>query len=389
MRGLPKRVVELREARRRFGPLADRVLPQLHETDPLADAASAALDGQTGAALLAQGLAHGPDAVPEAPGALRALLEDAWQVGSAPDDDAGQLLFRSGFLGGMVLGTKSLVLGYASPAGNKPLALSGQLTRPESVGKRLAETARFVMAVCEPGGMRPGAMGHQVTLRVRLMHARVRRLCLDSGRWRAEAWGHPINQHDMLATILVFSAAFWLGLEQLGLRVSLAEKQSYLHLWRGVGRVIGVVPSLLPGSVAEAERLGDLIALTQGAPDDDARALVRGYFEAPLAAARTQKERRQARLRVATGQAISRHLLDDALADALGLPPARGPALQLVRRAIEGGEAVRRVSPALHRLVVRAGHAHLARAVEFGLGGQPAAFAPPSRLQGLGAPQGA
>ena len=87
---------------------------------------------------------------------------------------------------------RSLVLGYASPAGNKPLMLSGRLK--EQALKRLNETARFVQAVCRPGGMRPLADGWQITVKVRLIHAQVRRMILKSGKWDEGAWGAPVNQ---------------------------------------------------------------------------------------------------------------------------------------------------------------------------------------------------
>jgi hypothetical protein len=37
------------------------------------------------------------------------------------------VFLRPGLLGGLVLGLRSLVYGYAAPAGNKPLVFSGRL----------------------------------------------------------------------------------------------------------------------------------------------------------------------------------------------------------------------------------------------------------------------
>lgn len=387
---LPSRVHGLDAARARYGPATDRILSRLYDSDDLADAAVASLEGLErgqAEALLARGLTHGPDAVRDGPEALRALLDATWTVPAWVDgptcDRAGRLLFRSGFVGGMVLGTKSLVLGYASPGGNKPLVLSGRLMRPEYVGKRLAETARFVMAISEPGGLEPGADGHQITTRVRLMHARVRRLALASGVWDAAAWGHPINQHDMLATIFVFSAAFLEGVTQLGLEVSPAEAEDYTQLWNRVGAVIGVDPALLPGSPQEALRNAELIGDTQGEPDDDARRLVRGYFEGPLAAARTKKERRAAKARVALSRALARYLLGPERSLALGLGTDRGLAPRAVQALVAASERARLHSPRLDAEAARLGHAHWARAVRLGLAGGAADFALPTTLAGV------
>jgi hypothetical protein len=49
------------------------------------------------------------------------------------------VLLRTGFLGGIVLGFRSLVAGYCSPAGNKPLAFSGRLR--EAAPRRLSRPA--------------------------------------------------------------------------------------------------------------------------------------------------------------------------------------------------------------------------------------------------------
>src|SRR5262245_58628158 len=208
----PSRYVNLEAARQRFGDRVDRVGRHLYGVDALADAAVAALEALPkgeGWRLFEQGLAHGAAAIPDAPPALRALIADAEQVPAWVDwdvcDRGGAMLLRAGPLGGAVLGTRSLVLGYASPGGNKPLVFSGRLK--EQAGRRLNETARFVQAVCRPGGMRPFGEGWQITLKVRLIHAQVRRMLLASSRWDHGAWGHPINQHDLAGTTLLFSAA--------------------------------------------------------------------------------------------------------------------------------------------------------------------------------------
>ncbi|MBV9945442.1 MAG: DUF2236 domain-containing protein, partial [Myxococcales bacterium] len=80
----------------------------------------------------------------------------------------GRVLLRAGPLGGLVLAFKSLVLAYASPAGNKPLAWSGRLT--EDAPRRLRETARFVRETIQPGNLRPGTAGWRDTLKVRILH---------------------------------------------------------------------------------------------------------------------------------------------------------------------------------------------------------------------------
>src|SRR5262249_51979302 len=178
-------------------------------------------------AMLEAALDRGIGAVPDAPEALRALFAELDRVPAWVDwptlDAGGELLMRAGPFGGMVLGAGSLVLGYASPGGNKPLVFSGRLT--EQAPRRLDETSRFVQAVCRPGGMQRSGDGFKITVKVRLMHAEVRRMILRSGRWDDARWGAPLNQHDMAATTLLFSLVVLEGLRSLGLVIGREEAE--------------------------------------------------------------------------------------------------------------------------------------------------------------------
>jgi hypothetical protein len=291
---------------------------------------------------------------------------------------------RAGPLGGAVLGARSLVLGYASPAGNKPLVLSGRLK--EQAPTRLNETARFVQAVCRPGGMRPFADGWRITVKVRLMHAQVRRMILRSDRWNEAAWGAPINQHDMAATTLLFSVAMIDGLRKLGVRVDAEEAERYVHLWRWVGRVIGVDGGLLPASEADAVRLAELIAATMAPPDQDSRELTSALFAVPFVGAVTPRQKRDAARRALFGTTVCRELVGDELADALSVPrnPARF-AMPVLRRLVAGVERFKRAVPFAERGAVAAGARYWDRVVAIGLQGATYEFALPHRLGALAA----
>jgi hypothetical protein len=373
-------------ARARFGDRVDRLAPYLDRVDPVADAVVAAfvaLPPGRGFALVEAALARGVGAVREAPRELAALFADLDRVPAWVDwealDRGGALLMRAGPLGGMVLGAASIVLGYASPGGNKPLVFSGRLK--EQAARRLHETSRFVQAVCRPGGMRRRADGFAITVKVRLMHAEVRRMILRSGRWDAARWGAPINQHDMAATTLLFSIAVLEGLRRLGLRVEREEAESYVQLWRYVGTVIGGDPELTPASELQGWQLAELIRATQGPPDDDARALTAALFDSPLTTARTPAERGAARAQREVGRAASRFLLGDEMADALGIP--RTPAsllLPLLRGVSTAADTLRRRLPLARRAAPELGERYWDRMITVGLGGRPADFRPPERI---------
>ena len=376
---LPTRAVNVDEARQQFGPVVDRFLPALVRSDPLADAAVDALVGVPDAHAIVE---RALDGATDGPMAVRALVDAAatWPVWADERrlERAGALLFRSGPPGGVSLGAKSLLSGYCSPGGNKPLIWSGRLMT--GVSRRIAETAKFVCAVAEPGGLIPGAEGFRITLRVRMIHAQVRRLIRDGSGWRTDLWGEPINQHDMVGTVLLFAHAWLDGVEALGISVDDEEAEDYVHLWRVAGHILGVEHDLLPATRAEGVRLGEIIRLTQDAPDDDARRLVRAFLSHPVDNA-SPRERRAVARRMQAYAGMMRGLIGDEMADQLSLPRDRWRfVVPAVREITRRAERIRKTVPGGHRLAVQAGRRHWQNVVQLGLMGLPAEFGLPSDL---------
>lgn len=368
----PTRLVNVDVARQRFGPLVDTLAPALWRTDPLGDAAVRALRVE-GWPVLERALRG--DVGPGVPEAVRALIASVDGAVDAPDrerfDRAGRLFFRTGPIGGMVLGARSLVAGYCSPAGNKPLVRTGALQRDGD--RRLAETGRFVAEVHRTGGLEPGALGWQLCLRVRLMHAQVRLLLVDGEGWDAAAWGHPLNQHDLLATGLLFSVVWIDGVRRFGFGIEAQEAEDHLHLWRRACTVLGVETELLPRNVPHARAMFEVIRCTQEPPDADARALVRALL--------LPKEARVAPEGLPEG--LCRALTEPDIADALELPMTRWRHAPAVLRSVlvQPLEAVRSRSRRVEARLVRDGQAYWERVIGLGLGGEPERFAPARALR--------
>jgi hypothetical protein len=380
----PSRYVNLEPARARHGERVDRLGRYFNVGDPLADAASealAALPATEREATLSRALAEGARSTD--PEALRALLAQCERVPFWVDfdrcDRGGAMFLRTGLAGGLILGSYSLTAGYLSPAGNKPLAFSGRLT--EQAPRRLAETGRFVQQVSLPGGMRPRAEGWRITVRVRLMHASVRRMLLRSPRWDRAAWGLPINQADSAGTILLFSLVVLDGLDKLGFVTDAKDRADFLHLWRWVAWVIGVDDDLRFSTEDEAAAFWDLLKSTQAEPDDDSRALARALLDSPVTGARNPAERARAERMRSVGYALSRYFMGDRYADALGYPRSRAvPALALLRRFNRRAGLMWRVLPTVPFGTAEDGARYWRFVVEQGLRGVPAAFAMPDAL---------
>jgi hypothetical protein len=217
---------------------------------------------------------------------------------------------------------------------------------------------------------------------VRLMHAQVRRLLRVSARWDTAAWGVPINQLDMAGTVLLFSLVVVDGLRRFGFKFSSEEVSDVLHLWRTVGWLLGVREDLLASTETEAREVWDLIRLTQGPPDADSVELAQALVESPLTEASTAAERARAEGVVALGYGLSRFLLDEGYAEALGIPKNGWrfvvPALRgLVSTA---GRVLGRL-PGSERLRLEAGLLYWQHVVSVGLGDTDATFALPEALK--------
>jgi hypothetical protein len=383
----PSRFTNLPAARLRFGDKVDRLGRYLSEVDEMADRVVLSMESLppgVGWGLFEAATKSGIGQVSDAPASFRDFFAQAEHVPLWVDwrtlERGGEVLLRAGALGGIVLGLKSIIFGYTTPAGNKPLMFSGRLTL--EVTRRLHETSRFVEATITRGGMRPHADGYRITLKVRLIHAQVRRMILRSSAWNGSAWGAPINQHDMVGTLLLFSTIVLTGLEQVGLHVSAEDAEAYMQLWRYSGYLMGVNPELIPASRAEAERLVDLIAATQGKPDDDSRELTRALLEAPLLAAKTPIERRNAKRLYQFSVGMCRELLGPEVADQLAVPKATWTlALPFLRRLVSGAERIRESVPYAEAQALRAGIRYWKRVVTLGLAEAAMEFGLPTSIR--------
>jgi hypothetical protein len=262
--------------------LRARLAAGRHRGDLQADALVARfreLPGGAGWGMFERALEHGADAVEDAPGELRALLEHASRTPSWLDldlVDAGATSFwRVGLPAlapSLIYG--SLAFGYQYGDLSRPLAATGRLE--QMAPRRLGETSRWVLAVTTPGAMAPGGEGWRSSLRVRLVHALVRRHLLDSEEWDVEAWGVPISASAMMATAIGgFAIVPQRALADVGADATAADLESRTALWRWVGYVMGVPSALLPGNWREAGRLIETLATFDLGPNDDGPALMR------------------------------------------------------------------------------------------------------------------
>jgi ER-bound oxygenase mpaB/B'/Rubber oxygenase, catalytic domain len=168
----------------------------------------------------------------------------------------GQQVFQSYATEMMtLLGAMALPYCYAASPGNKALYLSDKMR--QSPGKRLLDTAQFIISVSTPGTLGPENHGHIHINKTRLIHA-IARYYVGKGNWDM-AWGLPINQEDMAGTNLAFSVLILLGLQQSGHVLSEKQKEDFIFLWRYIGYQLAIEEDLLPATFKEAYHLAQVI----------------------------------------------------------------------------------------------------------------------------------
>lgn len=235
-------------------------------------------------ALFEQALEQGIAAVPDAPAPLREFFG---QYETPPDWlDRGLLhegaeVFRRGGADQVYVGRDvALAGGYQASAFNRTLLLTGALEK--GPGRRFAETLRWALDCTGEGGLERHGAGFKSTLRVRLIHALVRRHVQRLPEWRMQDWGLPINQPDMAATLLgVFNIPV-LGARLMGMPQTRRERDAATHLTRYVGWLMGVEPQWLPTDERSALTLLYQFSLSITNPDETSAMMARPMIDEPL-----------------------------------------------------------------------------------------------------------
>jgi hypothetical protein len=196
--------------------------------------------------------------------------------------------------------------------------------------------------------------------------------------WNPE-YGLPVNQEDMIGTLLTFSAVILDGLSKMGFSVSTADADAYIHAWNVVGHLSGVHPALLPASAADAMDLLVAIQRRQLAASPEGAQLARSLIEMLQESTRGTPF---ATMPINT----MRFFLGGAIADMLGIPAADWGQQLLRPLPLLGrfaGEAQARL-PFLTQLTEQFGCAMMDGLMRMERGGKRAEFHMPAALRKQG-----
>lgn len=321
------------------------------EEDPLADAwvkfATEELTPIERKSLLEQAIQEGFSSLKQAPASLSALFKALESPPSWLDasllDLGRKTVRRSGPLGNWLLVNVALMGGYRYEGVIQPLLMTGRLA--DYAPKRLSDTTQFVQDVLSPHGLRIGGRGYAAAVRVRLLHAHIRYHLRDHEDWSHDRWGAPVNQADMVATLLLFSLSYLVTSEALGFHFSAREAESVIHLWRYVGVLLGIDERLIPTNLEASRRAFYLVGMSQTIAGPEAATLGRALHEVPLKLASTRLERMQARLSMSLRSGISQLFLGEEALTHLDVP--KSASRFLLMGAVPGIYALERIRPRL------------------------------------------
>ncbi|MCB1321898.1 MAG: DUF2236 domain-containing protein, partial [Leptospiraceae bacterium] len=321
---------------------------------------------------------------PDAPDSVQEMFADVARTPLWVDwneiEYGATAFMRTGPFGPAALMCHSLPTGYLDPVSSMPLVFSGRLT--QRARRRLDETAGFVYECCRPYGLRPGNRGFDITIRVRLMHAQVRRLLLKSGRWDTHRWGRPINQWQMLGTNVLFSLAVVRALRKWGVYISKREEQAVYAIWRYNGFLLGIDRDILPANYNECSRILEVLERNRLPSDDSSRQLMASLLDAGSAMAVDVVPIPIPSLFRSIIAGLTRNLLGAKRAEELGLRFNFWQFLPLFTWPfVRSVELIRLVLPGARTLAIRVGQFVWHRTLNAGLKGSEAKFNMPTDLK--------
>ncbi len=292
--------------------------------DPLADRMVSDLEslGRTEATrLIRLGMHdHDSDALRDAP----ASVKDFFAHCAEPPDWLDLPSFLPGcrmfhrntrlVLAGMVGGV--LVEGFSTNIA-KSFFLTGRL-RDQGV-RRLKQNNRHMLEIFMPGGMERYGDGWVHSVRVRLVHAKVRRLLSTSDEWDSDELGTPISAAHLGFAIAAFSARSLKHLKSLGASFDTEERESFMAVWRYSGYLMGIPETILFRDEEEALRVFEIGGLCEPPPSLESIAMAASLVNsAPLFAGLDDRKQREKLAGEITK--VSRALIGKKLADELRYP---------------------------------------------------------------------
>ena len=190
---------------------------------------------------------------------------------------------------------------------------------------RLRQNNRQQVEIFWPGGLKRRSDGWKLSVRIRFIHAQVRRLLGQTAEWEHDAWGVPISAAHLGYSIACFAARTVKHSEALGARYSTEERASFHDVWRYTGYLMGIPETILFTDESHALHIYRIGSMCEPPPTQEAIIMTNALINsAPLVAGIEDKEERQKLVKNYI-YPISRAFLGNKLADQLNFPTKGKP----------------------------------------------------------------
>ena len=317
--------------------------------DPPVDAVMSDLEplGQKEAArLLGGAIEQNEEVLRDAPASLQHLIHEVTRVPVWYDRQAAQCGCRAFFknsddiLAAYLAG--AIVEGFSTMI-SKSFAITGRVI--DNGVRRLKQNVRHLLNIFMPRGVEPSADGWKLSLRNRMVHARVRWLFRNAEEWDHDAWGEPLSGAHMALASAVFSARMINYAVMLGASLDDDERAGIMHVWRYTAYVMGVSESVLFRTQADGLRLFQVGTACEPHPDRDAIAMAHRIIGSVPVVVGIRDSRKREKMTHFIFR-VSRELLGDTTAESLRFPPGgMVPLLPLLRNKARCRRAMSRMFP--------------------------------------------
>ncbi len=201
--------------------------------------------------------------------------------------------------------------------------------------RRLKQNNRHQMEIFLPGGLERYGEGWKLSVRIRFVHAQVRRLLGQTAEWEHDVWGMPVSAAHLGYSVACFAARTVKHSESLGARYSTEERAGFHDVWRYAGYLMGIPETILFADESHALYVYRIGSLCEPPPTPDAIVMTNALINsAPLVANITDPEERRHSVRDVI-YPISRALVGNKLADQLNFPRKGGVPFPLLAYRID------------------------------------------------------
>ena len=291
---------------------------------------------------------EGEEALRGAPDSLRELFREAETLPDWMDADNSSLasgieMFHRNsttFLLAFVTGV--LLEGFTTNIA-KSFHITGRV-RDQGL-RRLENNNRHMMDIFFPGGLQREGDGWKLSVRIRIVHSRMRRLLSQSQEWDTEAWGTPISMAHLGYALAAFSARLLKHGKTLGAVYTDEEYDSFMQVWRYAGHLMAIPETILFRDAKEALNLYDVGFVCEPRSEMESIVMANSLVNSsPLVAGITEPKERARTAGLI--YRLSRDLMGDELADSLNFPSTRSFGIVSLFRTKERiGQMLEKVIP--------------------------------------------